>query len=87
MSKSRNCFASWCQSSLPHELDLDPAIVAWVCLMMAQPEMRGVTSLEELSTALKLRKTKLRFPDPLSWNRAWLTAKAMWMEWKKGNLP
>jgi hypothetical protein len=82
MRNKRRCFASWCQSGKPRELDLDPDLVAWLCLIMASPEMRGITSLEDLNQALRLRRTKLRFPDALSWNRAWLSAKAMFIEWK-----
>jgi hypothetical protein len=82
MSKHRQCFASWCQGA--RVSDLNPEIVSWLKHVMASPEMRGISSLDDLSKALKLRRTKLRFPDPLSWNRAWLLAKAMWFEWKNG---
>jgi hypothetical protein len=84
MTKHRQCFASWMQRQQPDALGLDPEIVGWLCLVMASPEMKGVTSLEDLNKALKLRRTKLRFPTALAWNRAWLSAKTMWMEWKQG---
>jgi hypothetical protein len=84
MSKKQQSFASWTQGPGPHELDLDPDLVAWLCLIMASPEMKGITSLDDLDKALKLRRTKLRFPTALAWNRGWLTAKTCWISWKNG---
>jgi hypothetical protein len=75
----RVTFAEWCRSNAPHALNLDPELVAWLCRVMAAPEMRGISNLEELHKALRLRRTKLRFPDELQWNRLCLTAKTMWL--------
>jgi hypothetical protein len=81
-------FAVWvCQTPAPHSLGLNAEIVAWIIQIMSPPEMRGISSLEELSKAMKLRRTKLRFADDLSWNRACLTAKVMWLEWKGNKKP
>jgi hypothetical protein len=72
-------FADWCKTEAPHQLSLDDELVAWLCRVMATPEMRGITTLPELNKVLKLRRTFLRFPDELSWNRLTLTAKTMWL--------
>jgi len=76
--KRNGTFADWCGSDGPHQLSLDPELVAWLCRVMAAPEMRGITTLEELNKVLRLRRTKLRFPDELG-HRLYLTAKTMWL--------
>ena len=79
-ARRRNgCFADWCRTDAPRRLSLDDELVSWLCRVMAAPEMRGITTLEELNKVLRLRRTKLRFPDELAWHRLYLTAKTMWL--------
>jgi hypothetical protein len=77
--KRNGCFADWCGGDGPHQLSLNPELVAWLCRVMAAPEMRGISNLQELNKALRLRRTKLRFPNELAWNRLCLTAKTLWL--------
>jgi hypothetical protein len=77
--KRNGSFADWCSTDAPHRLTLDAELVAWLCRVMSPPEMRGISTVNELHKALRLRRTKLRFPDELQWNRLWLTAKTMWL--------
>jgi hypothetical protein len=80
--EKQKSFRDFCQSPAITELELDPELVAWIRRAMQPAEMSGISNLEELNRALRLRRTKLRFPDELSWNRAILTVKAMWISWK-----
>jgi len=72
-------FATWCGTDAPYKLGLDPDKVEWICHVMSNgAEMHGVETWGNLERALKLRRTKLRWPDDLSWHRVTLAARVMW---------
>jgi hypothetical protein len=80
--RREQCFADWCQILAPQGLNLDEECTTWITRVMSAPEMRGVTSLQELMEALRLRRTKLRWADPIRWHRLRMVAKVMWQQWK-----
>ena len=78
-------FAMWCVKNaaacvLPLRLDAD--VVRWIISVMeSSGAMRGIEK------NLKLRRTKLRFPTELEWEKATLTARVLFRTWEQGSVP
>jgi hypothetical protein len=73
-------FAAWCQTPAPHELGLDPDVVARLVRAMSRPEMHGISTLDGLINALKWLRTF--YGDELAWQRFTLAARYMWLAYK-----
>ena len=81
-------FAGWCETNataliLPLGLNADH--VAWiVAVMNSGGEMEGVENITTLERMLKLRRTKLRFPTLLEFEKARLTARVLFRAYENG---
>jgi hypothetical protein len=81
-------FAAWCAANataliLPLGLNADH--VAWiVTVMQSGGEMEGVENITTLERMLKLRRTKLRFPTLLEFEKARLTARVLFRAYENG---
>ena len=87
-SSAGQTFAAWCATSakacvLP--LNLDAEIVDWIItVMQSGGAMHGVENITGLERTLKLRRTKLRFPSSLQWDKALLTARVLFRAYERG---
>lgn len=81
-------FAAWSNQhavSLILPLGLNADHVAWIVhVMQGGGEMDGVENITTLERILKLRRTKLRFPTPLEWEKATLTARVLFRAYENG---
>jgi hypothetical protein len=81
-------FSDWCGENavallLPLELNAD--IVAWICTVVkSSGEMCGIENITTLERVLKQRRTKLRFPTELEWEKALLTARVLFRTYEQG---
>lgn len=81
-------FADWCVENaaglvLPLELNSD--VVGWlISVMRSSGEMRGITTIPALQRNLELRRSTLRFPTELEWERVQLTARVLYDAFKNG---
>jgi hypothetical protein len=84
----RVTFAEWCGTAAPHQLNLDAECVAWICRVMASgTEMHGINTWGRLEQSLKVRRTDIRWPDAIGWNRLMLTAQVLWRAYTDGGAP
>jgi len=86
--KPKQTFASWCSNSATAfilRLGLDADVVAWiVACMQCSGAMQGIADKPTLIRQLKLRRSKLRWPDELQFECCLLTAKVLWDAYKNG---
>lgn len=81
-------FADWCSDHavalvLPLELDRDS--VAWiVSIMQSSGEMRGIENISALGSVLKHRRTNLRFPKEVDFEKVMLTARVLFRQYEAG---
>jgi hypothetical protein len=73
-------FAEWAQSPAPHQLGLEPDAVARIARAMAQPEMRGISTLDGLVDGLKW--LRIFYEDDLAWKRFLLSARYLWLAYR-----
>jgi hypothetical protein len=79
-------FADFCATDAPTELGLDPDNVGRIRRMMSGPEMQAVSTLTALERNLKLRRKSFLLGGALAWERLVLTARCMWLAWKRSAL-
>lgn len=66
-------------------LGLDADVVAWLCsVMQSSGELRAIEGVTQLERNLKLRRTKLRFPTELEWEKVMLTARLLFRAYEQG---